>query len=102
MHSPTWGRRLLVVLLFAAMACSDPAPPPTSRVEVLQVSGMTCESCAEAIRAELQRLHGVEKVEVHVKEGRVRVVCAGVERALLAEAVQSLGYGVTDGEPDPS
>jgi len=57
------------------------------------VSGMSCEHCAAAVRAEIGKLPGVTEVDVDVAAGTVRI---GAERlpgdAALREAVEEAGY----------
>ncbi len=53
------------------------AIPLTSRAEILeaelQVNGMSCPFCAFGIEKKLQRVDGVQKVDVLLDEGRVRL-----------------------------
>jgi copper chaperone CopZ len=67
------------------------------------VTGMSCDHCATAIRAELGKLPGVTGVEVDVDAGKVRITA---ERALadtaLRDAVEEAGYefgGYAHGDP---
>ena len=39
----------------------------------IAVTGMTCEHCANAVRAEISKLPGVTGVEVDVEAGAVRI-----------------------------
>ena len=75
-------------------ACSPAADPVT--VE-LQVGGMVCESCSEAITAAVTRLDGVLACEVDHATGRavVRHDPARTDRAAIAAAITRLGYTVT-------
>lgn len=60
---------------------------------VLDVTGMTCEACAERVRAALESTPGVIRAEVHGwQTGRVTVVAAGeVAEELLVGAVRAAG-----------
>jgi copper chaperone len=40
---------------------------------VLKVDGMTCSSCIRHVEAALGELEGIDKVEVKLKDGTVRV-----------------------------
>jgi copper chaperone len=61
----------------------------------LEVTGMTCDHCASAVRAEISKLAGVSRVEVDVATGAVLV--AGdplpADTALRA-AVEEAGYNM--------
>jgi copper chaperone CopZ len=57
------------------------------------VTGMSCEHCATAVRAEIGKLPGVSEVAVDVAAGTVRI--SGEELpgdAALREAVEEAGY----------
>lgn len=60
---------------------------------VLEVQGMTCPSCVRHIDEALREVEGVHGVEVHLKQGKVRVLHAGpaVTRAFI-EALRDAGY----------
>jgi copper chaperone len=60
---------------------------------VIVVTGMTCDHCANAVRAEIARIPGVSQVDVDVASGQVKI---GAEPrpdlAALREAVETAGY----------
>ena len=59
----------------------------------IAVTGMTCDHCASAVRAEISKLPGVTAVDVDVTAGTVRVSgdpLPGVTP--LREAVEEAGY----------
>ena len=57
------------------------------------VSGMSCEHCAKAVRAEVSALPGVTGVEVDVAAGKVRVTGEPLPGdAELREAIEEAGY----------
>lgn len=60
----------------------------------LQIDGMTCASCALAVKTALKRVDGFKSVEVAVKEGRAVVTYdpARTDPEALAAAVTKLGY----------
>jgi copper chaperone len=63
---------------------------------VIRVSGMSCEHCARAVRAEIGRLPGVTDVAVDVASGEVRIVAEPVpDDAALRAAVDAAGYEMT-------
>jgi copper chaperone len=60
---------------------------------VIRVSGMTCEHCARAVRAEIGGLPGVTGVEVDVASGEVRIVAEPApDDVALRAAVDAAGY----------
>ena len=61
----------------------------------LVVTGMSCEHCATAVRAEVGKLPGVSRVDVDVAAGTVRVSGEPLPAdAALREAVQEAGYEI--------
>lgn len=61
------------------------------------VTGMTCEHCVGAVRAEIGRLAGVRDVSVELGSGQVAVLSdAPLEQAAVAAAVDEAGYELVD------
>jgi copper chaperone len=57
------------------------------------VTGMSCEHCATAVRAEVGKLPGVSEVDVDVAAGTVRISGEPLPGdAALREAVEEAGY----------
>lgn len=62
----------------------------------LAVTGMTCDHCARAIRAEISKLPGVTGVDVDIDTGAVLVTGDPLpDDASLREAVDEAGYELT-------
>lgn len=61
---------------------------------VLEVQGMTCEACSQAVVYALRRVEGVQAAEVTLEppEARVRFDAAKVSVAQLIEAVRKTGF----------
>jgi len=60
----------------------------------LAVTGMTCDHCASAVRAEISKLPGVTGVDVDVDGGTVRVSGDPLPGdGPLRAAVEEAGYG---------
>jgi copper chaperone len=61
------------------------------------VTGMSCDHCANAVRAELTGLPGVTEVGVDVEAGKVRVTASGEfpAEAALRAAIEEAGYELT-------
>ena len=59
----------------------------------IAVTGMTCDHCATAVRAEISKLPGVTGVGVDVAAGTVRVTGDPLPAdAPLREAIEEAGY----------
>jgi len=59
----------------------------------MAVTGMTCDHCANAVRAEISKLPGVTGVDVDVDAGSVRVSGDPLPGDVsLREAVEEAGY----------
>jgi len=76
---------------------SESACPGVTMVGVsirsIAVTGMTCDHCASAVRAEISKLPGVTGVDVDVAAGTVQVTGEPVPgEAALREAVEEAGY----------
>jgi len=62
-------------------------------IRSIAVTGMTCDHCASAVRAEIGKLPGVTGVDVDVAAGTVRVTGDPLPGdAALREAVEEAGY----------
>lgn len=54
---------------------------------------MSCDHCANAIRAEISKLHGVTEVDVDVPAGKVRITAEQMPAdTALRHAVEEAGY----------
>src|SRR3984957_5203213 len=77
--------------------------PSTGRREVLEldVSGMTCGSCAARVQRTLSRQPGVSEALVNYATGRATVAldAGAVDAEQLAAAVRSIGYGAAPVAP---
>ena len=57
------------------------------------VSGMSCDHCVQAVRAEVTKLAGVASVTVDLDAGRVTVVSdKPVDAAAVRAAVEEAGF----------
>ncbi len=62
-------------------------------VHTITVAGMSCGHCADAVRAEISKLPGVNAVDVDVDSGRVQLTNdSEVPAAALRIAVEEAGY----------
>lgn len=61
----------------------------------LEVTGMTCDHCASAVRTEITKLPGIDRVQVDVATGAVLVVGEPLpDDAALRAAVEEAGYNL--------
>jgi copper chaperone len=83
---------------FRALARADAGAAGSATIIIVStrsfaVTGMSCEHCASAIRAEISRLPGITAVDVDVTAGTVRVTGDPVPGDTpLREAVEEAGY----------
>ena len=84
--------------LAAAPALSACAAPAADITTELQIGGMVCDSCSQAITAALQKLDGVHEVRVDHVSGKavIRHDATRCPRAELVAAVTRLGYSVAE------
>ena len=69
---------------------------PMTTTATFSVSGMTCDHCVAAVRAEVGRVDGVTGVDVQLATGAVTVESARpVDPAAVSAAVGEAGYEVT-------
>jgi len=64
------------------------------RTEDLNIGGMSCGHCVSAVRGALERIPGLEVVDVVVGVARVQYDPALVDRAAIVAAVAGEGYSV--------
>ena len=85
-------KKLLMVLVLSA-ALSAPAWAVTQTV-TLSVPGMTCASCPITVKKALNKVEGVESIEVNLekKETVVTFDDAKTQVEALLEAIKNAGY----------
>jgi len=98
---------LLGVLFYAffppAKVGEAPGAAADERTVRILIEGMTCNHCADAVRRSLLESAGVRGAVVDLKKGEAVVSGSGFDVALLAKAVEALGYRVKGtGEPGRS
>jgi copper chaperone CopZ len=60
------------------------------------VTGMTCDHCDRAVKAEVAKIAGVTSVDVDLGAGRMTLTSAEpVDAAAVQAAVEEAGYEVT-------
>ncbi|MEE3955857.1 copper chaperone CopZ [Peribacillus frigoritolerans] len=62
----------------------------------LNVSGMSCSHCVNAVEGNVGKLNGVESVRVHLESGKVDVSFDSEKVSLekIKETIDDLGYEV--------
>lgn len=62
----------------------------------LNVSGMSCSHCVNAVEGNVGKLNGVESVKVHLESGKVDVSFDSEKVSLekIKETIDDLGYEV--------
>ena len=68
----------------------------------LNVTGMNCRHCVEAVTRALKSRPGVDTVNVNLKTGQALVDGKDLNVESLCEAVQKLGYGCAVSAEPPS
>ena len=62
-------------------------------LSVITVTGMSCEHCEKAVRAEISAIPGVSQVYVDLASGEVKILAESPpEMAALRAAVEEAGY----------
>ena len=63
--------------------------------KILEINGMTCAHCAARVKKELEKIEGVESVEVNVEEKKAVVsLNTAISEVKLKAAVEEAGYEV--------
>lgn len=67
-----------------------------ANTEVLQVAGMSCMHCVNAVKSSVSALPGVSKVEVDLAAQKVEVTYEGDQVKLdhIKDAIEDAGYEV--------
>ena len=58
------------------------------------VTGMTCNHCVASVREEVSEVTGVDRVDVDLASGELKVSGEGFSDDAVAAAVEEAGYGV--------
>ena len=79
---------------FGATSISPPAPNElVDLAVVLDIKGMTCNGCSVNVQKALQKVPGVESVEVSYEAGQARLLLAEpVADKELTQAIAAIGY----------
>ncbi|MCT4612007.1 MAG: SO_0444 family Cu/Zn efflux transporter [Clostridia bacterium] len=58
----------------------------------IEVEGMTCNHCANNVKSSLEKLKGVNSVNVNLASGMVHIKGVKLDTELLAKSINNLGY----------
>lgn len=89
---------LVGVVFGGALPFYNPASPAAEELEKvhMNIEGMTCDGCAEEIKAKLSELPEVEEGTISWKKGIADVkVNKGSDHKALTKAVEDAGFKVT-------
>jgi len=96
---------LLGVLGFALLSRQkedehEPMADEAPETIELDVKGMTCSHCVEAVTRALRECPGVASAQVGLKSGRAVVRGKGLDAETLRQAVEALGYTARQSSPE--
>lgn len=88
----------MIVLFTIVFSLSLFAADKTKMV-TLNVSGMTCESCAGTVEKALKKVSGVKEVKVDLKNNKAMVTLASATNsATLIKAISDAGFSANEGK----
>lgn len=58
----------------------------------VKIEGMMCEGCVKSVKESLEKVPGVQSVDVDLKKGTAKVVQEGVSDEALIKAVVDAGF----------
>ena len=58
------------------------------------IEGMSCQNCVRHVRTALERLGGVEVIEINL-EGKYALVNADIRDSIFIDGIEEMGYDVT-------
>ena len=65
-------------------------------LKTISITGMKCEHCSAAVTKALSELAGVSEVKVDLAAGKATVEAANVADEALTEAIEDIGFDVTE------
>ena len=92
---------LLLVIFAATLSLAGTSDVKTVDIKI---TGMTCSGCVTDVKGALEKIDGVQKANVSLKDSYAKVVydTAKVNDEILTTAVTSIGYKVTSIKPSTS
>lgn len=85
---------VLFTIIFASGLFAADKPKMVS----LNISGMTCESCANTVEQALKKVDGVKEAKVNLKKNSATVIVTNAKTttAVLIKAVDNAGFDATE------
>jgi uncharacterized membrane protein YraQ (UPF0718 family)/copper chaperone CopZ len=88
---------LLLMIRFAYRDLRELLPTASNDQEeqahlCIEISGMTCQGCANRVRNALMKLEGVQNIEINLETGTAVVVGQNLDQDTLATAIREAGY----------
>ena len=62
------------------------------KTEEILVANVECNRCARTIKNVLSAIKGITEVDVNVEKGQVKVSYENIERNVITDALDSIGY----------
>jgi copper chaperone len=62
------------------------------KTEEIKVANIECNACARTIKNSLLKIKGIESVEVNVENKLVKVQYDNLDRELIVDELDSIGY----------
>ena len=82
----------IMMLMPLGMTACDQA---IDHVEVLMVTGMHCEACADGIQQTVTGIEGIDSCEASFENGEVNITCRGTDTMALAiKRIEAMGFTV--------
>ena len=63
-----------------------------STTETLFVENIKCGGCMKSIKEALNKMAGIQEVEVYKEEEKICIMGIGINRGLLIEKLAAMGY----------
>lgn len=60
--------------------------------EIFYAENIRCTGCVNTIQSELNKIPGVEGVEVSIPQKKISVMGIGIRRDLIVKALRKMGY----------
>ena len=61
----------------------------------VQVEGMSCQHCVQAVRDSLNALGGIDEISIDLDTGNVRLQGISIDLAAVEKAVEAAGYSLS-------
>jgi len=92
----------LMLILMLAFSLTAVAADKDKTI-TLNISGMTCQSCATTVEKALKKVGGVKEAKVNLAEKKATVVVASAKTTIasLIKAVDDAGFTASEGKATP-